>query len=65
MLSETIAFHMVDTLVLFKSILLLDSHQYLWGHSSVVEHSTADRMVPNSILGVPSFQYLQTNPKTF
>ena len=27
-----------------------------WGHSSAVEHSTADRPVPGSIPGVPSFK---------
>ncbi len=29
------------------------SYKHLWGYSSVVEHSTADRNVPSSNLGAP------------
>ena len=37
---------------LYRLLLLVDVR---WGHSSVVEHLTADQEVPGSNLGAPSF----------
>ena len=38
----------------FYTVLILLT-AYAWGYSSVVEHSTADREVPGSNPGVPSY----------
>ena len=35
--------------------MLEDQLSFMWGYSSVVEHSTADREVPGSNPGVPYF----------
>ena len=35
--------------------MLEDQLSFMWGYSSVVEHSTADQGIPGSNLGVPYF----------